>query len=98
MRPAQKAPENPRSGCTLRRRPSRFNEAGAKSAGKQRALGHMGRRMRGFNEAGAKSAGKHAIATFRACKQYPASMRPAQKAPENIRPAAGIIARAGQLQ
>ena len=35
MRPAQKAPENRGSLDSLRTYPSRFNEAGAKSAGKR---------------------------------------------------------------
>ena len=58
MRPAQKAPENFGAQAAVVGLAPRFNEAGAKSAGKP------ARRARGaylvlrFNEAGAKSAGK----------------------------------------
>ena len=38
---------------------------------------------RSFNEAGAKSAGKHVLVTGAAGSVGSASMRPAQKAPEN---------------
>ena len=58
MRPAQKAPENSAlphcGGGNLQG----FNEAGAKSAGKQDLNGLRGAGRYRFNEAGAKSAGK----------------------------------------
>ena len=58
MRPAQKAPEN--DGRTERQAElhGRFNEAGAKSAGKLCRCSECGKERRSFNEAGAKSAGK----------------------------------------
>ena len=58
MRPAQKAPENPFCFAPFRLPSRRFNEAGAKSAGKRLRV------------------------SFDAANPD-ASMRPAQKAPEN---------------
>ena len=60
-----------------------FNEAGAKSAGKQNPLGVRVLLIARFNEAGAKSAGKPKDEAERELEARPASMRPAQKAPEN---------------
>ena len=61
-----------------------FNEAGAKSAGK-RARSPPGAALpRRFNEAGAKSAGKPRRPRVAPSASALASMRPAQKAPENI--------------
>ena len=58
MRPAQKAPENlgDEDGRSLGI--GRFNEAGAKSAGKRHAPNIASSARGCFNEAGAKSAGK----------------------------------------
>ena len=84
MRPAQKAPENNR--CLRRRcRSCRgFNEAGAKSAGKRPQQERTGaQRHTSFNEAGAKSAGKLRCQVLNTLSHNAASMRPAQKAPEN---------------
>ena len=58
MRPAQKAPENPNDIALSLGRGAGFNEAGAKSAGKQRGRDFPHVASFGFNEAGAKSAGK----------------------------------------
>ena len=60
-----------------------FNEAGAKSAGKRqrRTYGPCGNTR--FNEAGAKSAGKLLRYSEPCSTRSKASMRPAQKAPEN---------------
>ena len=82
MRPAQKAPENGRGGG--RRRPDGrcFNEAGAKSAGKREDDRHGIDLPCSFNEAGAKSAGKQWMQRGMQASAR-ASMRPAQKAPEN---------------
>ena len=86
MRPAQKAPENPQYFGGRPRHGRGFNEAGAKSAGKLvKYYGEVNRTGGGgFNEAGAKSAGKPTIGRERKSKNARASMRPAQKAPENI--------------
>ena len=86
MRPAQKAPENEFPVADGVRRSPRFNEAGAKSAGKHYEPGNCRwNRTSGFNEAGAKSAGKHEKVVINQVLQSMASMRPAQKAPENPR-------------
>ena len=59
MRPAQKAPENQNEIVELIEAAIRFNEAGAKSAGKPgRMDAARGSQRPRFNEAGAKSAGK----------------------------------------
>ena len=58
MRPAQKAPENRSEPRARRRTPPRFNEAGAKSAGKPVVRFKLSLLKDRFNEAGAKSAGK----------------------------------------
>ena len=87
MRPAQKAPENISAEPTRRSRSAGFNEAGAKSAGKLSAArpADLGRALSaGFNEAGAKSAGKRSVLIAVSGSFCRASMRPAQKAPENI--------------
>ena len=67
-----------------------FNEAGAKSAGKQAHSDPSTRSAsprEDFNEAGAKSAGKLArySRSLHGRPDLAASMRPAQKAPENSR-------------
>ena len=58
MRPAQKAPENKLEQKVEELLNDRFNEAGAKSAGKQLESQAKPPAPPGFNEAGAKSAGK----------------------------------------
>ena len=66
MRPAQKAPENTKKFLKGKLSKKRFNEAGAKSAGKLRGrLRRISRRGGCFNEAGAKSAGKPASPPIR---------------------------------
>ena len=61
MRPAQKAPENGVGRVHPAAHGRRFNEAGAKSAGKHsRTLDILPSFISCFNEAGAKSAGKPA--------------------------------------
>ena len=84
MRPAQKAPENVIHRAALREGSCCFNEAGAKSAGKPRIAGFArANNATGFNEAGAKSAGKLLYVCGLSTAARAASMRPAQKAPEN---------------
>ena len=83
MRPAQKAPENVERTNPSVRNPRRFNEAGAKSAGKHSASMPARPGASRFNEAGAKSAGKRNFCCNDISKNQRASMRPAQKAPEN---------------
>ena len=58
MRPAQKAPENSARMSSRRGIRTRFNEAGAKSAGKLSRTTTLPLARTRFNEAGAKSAGK----------------------------------------
>ena len=72
MRPAQKAPENAALRRVQRLRIGRFNEAGAKSAGK-RATGFCppASTRPSFNEAGAKSAGKHYRMAARSADRRP---------------------------
>ena len=60
-----------------------FNEAGAKSAGKHAHVGSEDLPTGRFNEAGAKSAGKQDHHRRADSQGRGASMRPAQKAPEN---------------
>ena len=83
MRPAQKAPENLNALGTAGSPYGGFNEAGAKSAGKPRSARWRPRASSSFNEAGAKSAGKPETAAEALAAIEEASMRPAQKAPEN---------------
>ena len=82
MRPAQKAPENKFPHSRPAQSDSCFNEAGAKSAGKRKPAITFLEGPISFNEAGAKSAGKHS-GGGRDAVEDDASMRPAQKAPEN---------------
>ena len=83
MRPAQKAPENYSEELKDLFCLCCFNEAGAKSAGKPRSANARCPPSTGFNEAGAKSAGKH-LQPPGLRPEDRASMRPAQKAPENF--------------
>ena len=87
MRPAQKAPENEAGTMSCLHSLRSFNEAGAKSAGKPDRPPRKGERKCRFNEAGAKSAGKHRRILVAVLVPVRASMRPAQKAPENLYPA-----------
>ena len=64
MRPAQKAPENSTRIRTGHQDHRSFNEAGAKSAGKQSRILFSLAGFPCFNEAGAKSAGKHGFARY----------------------------------
>ena len=66
-----------------RRRSESFNEAGAKSAGKRLFSTNKTQCNHCFNEAGAKSAGKRCDRADEQDLRRVASMRPAQKAPEN---------------
>ena len=83
MRPAQKAPENARGQAAAPRKRICFNEAGAKSAGKRKSRRSRRPWVSCFNEAGAKSAGKPPGWRSGSTARDRASMRPAQKAPEN---------------
>ena len=70
MRPAQKAPENAGRRGSRVDQPDRFNEAGAKSAGKPIRQRSCRPASECFNEAGAKSAGKPAAREDRRAEGY----------------------------
>ena len=80
-----KSAGKPKCAHAVRSMDWNFNEAGAKSAGKRRrhAAGR-GQDVQDFNEAGAKSAGKRRGDADAPRPEEGTSMRPAQKAPENL--------------
>ena len=85
MRPAQKAPENRRARRSGANASCRFNEAGAKSAGKRPVGGAEKAAPSRASMRPAQKAPENDLVLDGQGLLLPASMRPAQKAPENRR-------------